>query len=91
MLDNEDCKNVTHQVEHNFAKKHILQRAQRVRIILRAQILERLKEVGVSRRVVFVFRVEDAGLQVELGLEVWWAVNGVCSGTRGCQGCLQLH
>ena len=69
----------TYEVEHDFAEEHVLQSEEGVGVILRAHVLEGLKEVRVCGRVVLVFRVEDTGLQVELGLEVWWAVYGVGS------------
>lgn len=46
-----------HQIEHHFAKEHVLERAECGRIILGTQILERLIEVRVGSRVVFVLSV----------------------------------
>lgn len=47
----------TYQVQHDFAKKHVLERAECTRVVLCAQVLERLVEVGVCGRVVLVLRV----------------------------------
>lgn len=46
-----------HQIEHHFAKEHVLERAKCGRIILGTQILECLVEVRVGSRVVFVLSV----------------------------------
>ena len=70
----------TYKVQHDLAEKHVLERAECARIVLRAQVLERLVEVRVCGGVVFVFGVEDAGLEVERGLEGGRAVDAV----RGC-------
>ena len=64
----------TYQVKHDFAKQHVLERSERTWIVLRAQVLKRLIEVGICGRVVLVLCVEDTGLEIEAGLEVWRAV-----------------
>ena len=46
-----------HQVEHHFAKEHVFECAKCGRIVLGTQVLERLIEVGVGGRVVFVLGV----------------------------------
>ena len=46
-----------HQVKHHFAKEHIFECAECGRIVLGTQVLERLIEVRVGSRVVFVFSV----------------------------------
>lgn len=46
-----------HQIEHHFAKEHVFECAECGRIILGTQVLERLIEVRVGSRVVFVLGV----------------------------------
>ena len=45
----------THEVEHDLTQEHIFERAKRRWVVLRTQVLERLVEVRVGRRVVLVF------------------------------------
>jgi len=46
-----------HQIEHHFAKEHVFECAECGRIVLGTQVLERLIEVRVGSRVVFVLSV----------------------------------
>lgn len=76
-------KEGTHQIQHNLTQQHVLQRPQRpLPIILPAEVLERLEEIRICGGVVLVFGVQDTGLEIQLGLEVWGAVDRVC----GCSG-----
>ena len=45
----------THEVEHDFTQEHIFKSAERRWVVLRTQVLKRLIEVRVGRRVVLVF------------------------------------
>ena len=74
-----------YQIEHDLAEQHVLEREERLRVVLLREVLERLVEVRVCGDVVLVFRVEDTGLEVELRLEVWRAVDGVGGGSCGGQ------
>ena len=85
-LESEADARRTHQIEHNFTQQHVLQRQQRVGIILLGQVLERLVEIGVRGDVVFVFGVEHTRLEVELGLQVGGAVDRVGGGAGGGEG-----
>ena len=64
----------TYKVEHDLAQQHVLECAECTWVVLSAEVLERLVEVGVSGGVVLVFRVEDTGLKVETCLELGRAV-----------------
>jgi len=46
-----------HQVKHHFAKEHVFECAECRRVVLGTQVLERLIEVRVGSRVVFVLGV----------------------------------
>ena len=45
----------THEVEHDFTQEHIFESAECRWVVLRTQVLKRLIEVRVGRRVVLVF------------------------------------
>ena len=47
----------TYEVEHDFAQKHVLEGTECARVVLRAQVLERLEEVRVCSRIVFILRM----------------------------------
>ena len=64
----------TYQVKHDFAKQHVLERSERTWIVLRAQVLKRLIEVGICGRVVLVLSVQDTRLKVETRLQLWRAI-----------------
>ena len=76
---------LTYQIQHNLTKEHVFQSTQCIRVILRAEVLESLKEVRISGGVILVFGVEDTRLQIELRLEVRWAVYRVGSSSGRCQ------
>ena len=67
----------THQVQHDLAEEHVLQCAERARVVLCTETLEGLVEVGVCSRIVLVLCVKDTRLQIQSCLQVWWAVDGV--------------
>ena len=77
---------VTYQIQHDLTKEHVFQSTQCIRVILRAEVLESLKEVRISSGIILVFCVKDTRLQIELRLEVWWAVYRVGSSSGRCQG-----
>ena len=52
----------THEVEHDFTQEHIFESAERGWVVLRTQVLKRLIEVRVGRRVVLVFCMEYSRL-----------------------------
>jgi len=68
---------LTYQTHHDLAEQHVFQGFQRpwILVIRLCEPFERLEEVGIGRFVVFVIRIESAGLEVELSLEERWAVD----------------
>ena len=52
----------TYKVEHDLAQQHVLECAECTWVVLSAEVLERLVEVGVCGGVVLVFRVQNTGL-----------------------------
>ena len=79
---------MTYKVEHDFTPQHVLQCPERVWVILRTKVLKRLEEIRVSCGIVLIFRMKDAGLEVELRLEVWRAIDRISGRSRRCEGCL---
>ena len=64
----------TYKVEHDLAQQHVLECAECTWVVLSAEVLERLVEVGVCGGVVLVFCVQNTGLKIQTCLEVWWTV-----------------
>ena len=78
----------TYEVEHDFAEQHVLEGSERFWIVLCAEVLKCLVEVGICSCVIFVLSMQDTGLEVKSRLEMWWAVYRVGGCSRGSECCL---
>ena len=91
-LAGDEVGDFVRKVEHHFGHEHVLQRHDCHRILHAVEALEGLKEVGEGcLEVLLLAGVQDAGLEVELCLDLRRDVDAVGGGPGASQGGSRLR